>query len=54
MTEIIQLCRIPAIQMMNQESTSIRTNCSQCNKFMERNGWVCDRCHKATTICAIW
>ncbi len=53
-TEIIKLSGIPAIMMLNQQSTSIRTNCSSCTKYMERCGWLCDKCRHVASLCAIW
>lgn len=42
---VIELAWIPSISQMNQQSTRINTNCSQCLKPLQRSGWLCDRCH---------
>lgn len=52
--EIIQLCWIPSISHLNQQSTTIYTCCGECSKPLQRSGWLCDRCHNAvTSTCSV-
>nr|CAD7456522.1 unnamed protein product [Timema tahoe] len=49
-TKVIQLAWIPMVCQLNQQSTTVYTGCSRCNKPLLRSGWICDRCH--TSECA--
>ncbi len=54
-TEIINLSNIPAIQMLNQQSTSIKTNCAHCFELLQNNAWACAKCHLfVPNLCAVW
>ncbi|CAG8475081.1 4611_t:CDS:10 [Paraglomus occultum] len=52
---VISLCDIPSIRQMNQESTTIYTNCNSCGKALtSKNGfWSCQRCRKLLSSCSI-
>ncbi|KAK9751528.1 WD domain, G-beta repeat [Popillia japonica] len=53
-TEIIKLSWLPSVSQLNQQSTRINTNCSQCAKPLQRIGWLCDRCHSSEyALCSI-
>lgn len=41
------------IQMMNQQSTTIYTNCNHCEKAIEKHAWACSKCSKLTNTCSI-
>nr|CAD7432592.1 unnamed protein product [Timema monikensis] len=44
---VIQLAWIPMVCQLNQQSTTVYTGCSRCNKPLLRSGWICDRCHSS-------
>lgn len=53
-TEIIQMSWIPSINQLNQQSTTVYTCCGECNKPLQRTGWLCDRCHSASSsVCSV-
>ncbi|CAH1788741.1 unnamed protein product [Owenia fusiformis] len=51
--EVIKLSNHASVSVLNQESTTIHTNCNNCSKSLLRSGWVCDRCKKITNTCSI-
>lgn len=52
--QLIKLSWIPSISQQNQNSTRFNTNCSQCNKILQRAGWLCDRCHSSEyALCSV-
>ncbi|KAF4520935.1 hypothetical protein B566_EDAN008910 [Ephemera danica] len=52
-TQIINLAWLPCINQLNQQSTTIPTNCVSCDKTLKRSGWLCDNCHKPAGECAL-
>ena len=53
-TRIIKQSDIPTINLLNQDSTLIKTLCGGCNKPVKSGkGWYCERCEKNTTLCSI-
>ena len=52
--EVTKLCNHPRVSAQNQQSTLIHTNCSNCSKALQRNGWLCDRCKGYINTCSIW
>ncbi|KAK6625139.1 hypothetical protein RUM43_005430 [Polyplax serrata] len=51
---VIQLCWIPSINQLNQQSTTMYTCCGECSKPLQRSGWLCDRCHNsAASSCSV-
>ncbi|XP_075228783.1 WD repeat domain 24 isoform X2 [Lycorma delicatula] len=53
-TQVIQLSWIPSVCQLNQQSTSVSTNCSRCTKALVRSGWLCDTCRSLDcAICSI-
>ncbi|XP_030761765.1 GATOR complex protein WDR24 [Sitophilus oryzae] len=44
-TQVIKLSWLPSVSQLNQQSTTINTNCGKCLKPLQRAGWLCDRCH---------
>ncbi|KAG1698554.1 GATOR complex protein WDR24 [Nymphon striatum] len=51
--EIIKLSRLPNVNSSNQQSTTVHTNCNNCNRFLNRVGWWCERCKKSTNTCSV-
>lgn len=42
------------MNQLNQQSTRFNTNCSKCNKPLQRIGWLCDRCHSSEyALCSV-
>ncbi|RGB25950.1 WD40-repeat-containing domain protein [Rhizophagus diaphanus] len=55
-THIISSCRVPSVEMMNQQSTTIYTTCNNCFRpiLNSRSGyWICDKCRKMLNPCSI-
>lgn len=52
-TDIIQFCWIPSISHLNQQSTTVYSCCGECNKPLQRSGWLCERCHNSPTSCSV-
>jgi len=54
-TEMIQICPIENIRIMNLQSTNYLSNCAACKKALMRRegGHYCDRCKKFSTICSL-
>lgn len=42
--EVIKLSTCSAITCLNQTSTTLHINCSNCKRPMSNKGWICDRC----------
>ncbi|XP_050310799.1 GATOR complex protein WDR24 [Anthonomus grandis grandis] len=52
--EIIKLSWLPNVSQLNQQSTTMHTNCGKCMKLLQRVGWLCDRCHTSEYgLCSI-
>ncbi|KAK6476233.1 GATOR complex protein WDR24 isoform X2 [Huso huso] len=51
--EVIKLSTCSAINCLNQTSTTLHINCSNCKRPMSNKGWICDRCHQCASICAV-
>nr|XP_006637123.1 PREDICTED: WD repeat-containing protein 24 [Lepisosteus oculatus]XP_015215489.1 PREDICTED: WD repeat-containing protein 24 [Lepisosteus oculatus]XP_015215490.1 PREDICTED: WD repeat-containing protein 24 [Lepisosteus oculatus] len=51
--EVIKLSTCSAISCLNQASTTLHINCSNCKRPMSSKGWICDRCHQCASICAV-
>lgn len=41
--EVIKLSTCRAINCLNQASTTLHINCSNCKRPMSNRGWICDR-----------
>lgn len=41
--EVIKLSTCSAITCLNQTSTTLHINCSNCKRPMSNKGWICDR-----------
>lgn len=53
-TQVIKLSWISSVNQLNQQSTTIHTNCGRCSKPLQRSGWLCDRCHSAeNALCSV-
>lgn len=48
--EVIKLSTCSAITCLNQTSTTLHINCSNCKRPMSNKGWICDRFEHCTTI----
>ncbi|XP_016327401.1 WD repeat-containing protein 24-like [Sinocyclocheilus anshuiensis] len=51
--EVIKLSTCGAIMCLNQASTTLHINCSNCKRPMSNKGWICDRCHQCASVCAV-
>ncbi|XP_014345019.1 GATOR2 complex protein WDR24 [Latimeria chalumnae] len=51
--EVIKLSTCSAINCLNQASTTLHINCSNCKRPMSNKGWICDRCHQCASMCAV-
>lgn len=51
--EVIKLSTCSAITGLNQASTTLHINCSNCKRPMNTKGWICDRCHQCASVCAV-
>uniref|UniRef100_A0A170U0Q0 Wd repeat-containing protein 24 n=1 Tax=Triatoma infestans TaxID=30076 RepID=A0A170U0Q0_TRIIF len=51
-TQIIKLSWLPSINELNQQSTTVYTGCSQCNKPLNQAGWLCAKCD-LQTVCSV-
>ncbi|KAK7919744.1 hypothetical protein WMY93_011028 [Mugilogobius chulae] len=51
--EVIKLSTCSAITSLNQTSTTLHINCSNCKRPMSNKGWICDRCHQCASVCAV-
>eukprot|EP01135_Chromosphaera_perkinsii_P004618 Nk52_evm11s292 gene=Nk52_evmTU11s292 len=51
--EIIQMCWLPEINAMNQESTTFHTGCDKCLKPLNVVGYCCTRCNTFVNGCSV-
>ncbi|KAM6378885.1 GATOR2 complex protein WDR24 [Pluvialis apricaria] len=51
--EVIKLSTCRAINCLNQASTTLHVNCSNCKRPMSNRGWICDRCRQCASMCAV-
>ncbi|XP_028823018.1 GATOR2 complex protein WDR24 isoform X2 [Denticeps clupeoides] len=51
--EVIKLSTCAAISCLNQTSTTLHINCSNCKRPLNNRGWICDRCHQCASVCAV-
>ncbi|XP_056389997.1 GATOR complex protein WDR24 [Hyla sarda] len=51
--QVIKLSTCSAINCMNQASTTLHINCSNCKRPMSNKGWICDRCRQCASMCAV-
>lgn len=51
--DLINICHLDTISMMNQQSTTINIICNQCSRNLTRVGWLCDRCKSVINTCAV-
>lgn len=52
--QVIKLSWLPNVSQLNQQSTTMHTNCGKCLKPLQRVGWLCDRCHTSEYgLCSI-
>ncbi|XP_043926547.1 GATOR complex protein WDR24 [Protopterus annectens] len=51
--EVIKLSTCSAISCLNQASTTLHINCSNCKRPMSNKGWICDRCRQCASMCAV-
>lgn len=51
--QVIQLCNVPSITCLSQQSTSIHAQCITCKKPVSRVPWYCDRCKVLAGACAV-
>ncbi|KAK2168594.1 hypothetical protein NP493_1217g00023 [Ridgeia piscesae] len=51
--EVIKLSNHNVVTQLNQQSTTIHTNCSKCSKPQLRAGWACERCQSVINTCSI-
>lgn len=53
-TQVIKSSWLQGIYQLNQQSTRMNTNCSECSKPLQRVGWLCDRCHSVEhALCSV-
>lgn len=52
--EVIKLSTCSAITCLNQTSTTLHINCSNCKRPMSNRGWICDRCGLCTELSLSW
>lgn len=48
--EVIKLSTCSAITCLNQTSTTLHINCSNCKRPMSNKGWICDRYTAASLL----
>uniref|UniRef100_A0A3Q2SPK9 GATOR2 complex protein WDR24 n=1 Tax=Fundulus heteroclitus TaxID=8078 RepID=A0A3Q2SPK9_FUNHE len=51
--EVIKLSTCSAITCLNQTSTTLHINCTNCKRPMSNKGWICDRCRQCASACAV-
>lgn len=51
--QVVKLSTSRAISCLNQASTTLHVNCSHCKRPMSSRGWVCDRCRRCASMCAV-
>uniref|UniRef100_A0A8C4R702 GATOR2 complex protein WDR24 n=1 Tax=Eptatretus burgeri TaxID=7764 RepID=A0A8C4R702_EPTBU len=52
-TQVIRLSTCAAISALNHDSTSLNLNCSSCRRALGAKGWLCDRCRRCASVCAV-
>jgi len=53
---LIKMCTfLPEIHNMTQQSTTVLSNCTRCNKALSRSqgSWWCERCQKTPNLCCL-
>ncbi|XP_078388148.1 GATOR2 complex protein WDR24-like [Cetorhinus maximus] len=51
--EVIKLSTCRSINCLNQASTTLHVNCNNCKRPMNTRGWMCERCRRGASTCAI-
>ncbi|XP_072444373.1 GATOR2 complex protein WDR24-like [Chiloscyllium punctatum] len=51
--EVIKLSTCRSITCLNQASTTLHVNCNNCKRPMNTRGWMCERCRRGASICAV-
>lgn len=51
--EVIKLSTCSAITCLNQTSTTLHINCSNCKRPMSNKGWICDRYKHRVNFCPL-
>ncbi|XP_066247977.1 GATOR2 complex protein WDR24 [Euwallacea similis] len=52
--QVIKTSWLPNVSQLNQQSTTMHTNCGKCLKPLQRVGWLCDRCHTSENgVCSL-
>lgn len=51
-TQIIKLSWLPSVSQLNQQSTTVYTGCSYCNKPLTQAGWICTKCEQSV-VCSL-
>ncbi|XP_064455618.1 GATOR2 complex protein WDR24-like isoform X2 [Ornithodoros turicata] len=51
--QVIQLCNVPSVSCLSQQSTSMHTQCITCKRPVSRVPWYCDRCKALAGACAV-
>ncbi|XP_076998407.1 GATOR2 complex protein WDR24 isoform X3 [Tamandua tetradactyla] len=51
--EVVKLSTSRAVSCLNQASTTLHVNCSHCKRPLSSRGWVCGRCHRCASMCAV-
>ena len=54
-TDLIKKCPLPSINQMSQQSTTVFSNCTKCNKALSRpqGSWWCERCRRTPNLCCL-
>ncbi|CAB3365150.1 Hypothetical predicted protein [Cloeon dipterum] len=52
-TQVIKHSWLPSITQLNQQSTTLPTNCETCSRPLRRSGWHCDNCRQWCGKCAV-
>ncbi|CAH1396374.1 unnamed protein product [Nezara viridula] len=50
--QIIKLSWLPSVSQLNQQSTTVYTGCSYCNKPLTQAGWMCSKCDQSV-VCSL-
>uniref|UniRef100_UPI00398EAD0D GATOR2 complex protein WDR24-like n=1 Tax=Pristiophorus japonicus TaxID=55135 RepID=UPI00398EAD0D len=51
--EVIKLSTCRSINCLNQASTTLHVNCNNCKRPMNTRGWMCERCRRGASTCAV-
>ncbi|XP_059809700.1 GATOR complex protein WDR24-like isoform X1 [Hypanus sabinus] len=51
--EVIKLSTCRSINCLNQASTTLHVNCNNCKRPMNTHGWMCERCRRGASKCAV-